>query len=307
MDPIEKIQFISMADIEERFLKRGKAVVASGVTEQWPARKWTLSSLQERFRERKIWIRGGSRSRWRRLEQVAFGEYVDALSSDFALEPWGRYAEERAYAAFNRLPEMDNEFGFDAIIDKSIYERSPIMMWLGPRDALTPLHYDASGATMLTQIIGSKKATLFGFDQSKYLYPSRVFDFMSVFSEVNIDRPDHGRHPLFAKAKSAEVVLHPGETLFIPRLMWHQMVSPEISLSVTMRYARPRELLGTKAYWYGWGGLHMLGLASKGNCLCHIVDIPKEDLEVRGKLVELLGRIGGTGGHGRDLSTLMGW
>jgi ribosomal protein L16 Arg81 hydroxylase len=52
-----------------------------------------------------------------------------------------------------------------------------------------------------------------------------------VFSPIDVERPDLVRHPTFAQVKMLEVVLEPGETVFLPLGWWHQVSSLDVSLS----------------------------------------------------------------------------
>jgi len=50
----------------------------------------------------------------------------------------------------------------------------------------------------------------------------------------DVDNPDLGTYPLFARAHATTFVLNPGEMLFVPSRWWHtaRILSPSITLSV---------------------------------------------------------------------------
>ena len=52
-------------------------------------------------------------------------------------------------------------------------------------------------------------------------------------SEVDVEAPDLSRHPLFAEAAYEEVVLRPGEMLFIPARTWHYVRGLSTSWSIS--------------------------------------------------------------------------
>jgi ribosomal protein L16 Arg81 hydroxylase len=56
---------------------------------------------------------------------------------------------------------------------------------------------------------------------------------VSVYSEVDPDHVDHARHPRFGGVRSLEVLVHPGEALFIPVGWWHHVEALETSISVS--------------------------------------------------------------------------
>ena len=97
--------------------------------------------------------------------------------------------------------------------------------WFGPAGTVTPLHHDT---LMLfhTQVVGRKRW--------RFVSPlewSRVYNLRNVFSEVDLERPDLERYPAFADATVLEVVVEPGETMFLPLGWWHQVTSLDVSLS----------------------------------------------------------------------------
>eukprot|EP00300_Choanocystis_sp_HF-7_P034167 c46737_g1_i1.p1 GENE.c46737_g1_i1~~c46737_g1_i1.p1 ORF type:complete len:212 (+),score=47.40 c46737_g1_i1:582-1217(+) len=85
------------------------------------------------------------------------------------------------------------------------------------------------------------------------MYPTRVpYEESSVFSDVNVMDPDLSRHPRFenARQKAIEIVLVPGDVLFVPPRYWHfvQCLTPAISTNVwlelpTDNLARVKEAL----------------------------------------------------------------
>jgi ribosomal protein L16 Arg81 hydroxylase len=97
--------------------------------------------------------------------------------------------------------------------------------WFGPAGTVTPLHHDT---IMLchTQIVGRKRWRFV----SPLQWP-RVYNHSGVFSAVDVDHPDLARHPAFAQATVLEVVVEPGETVFLPLGWWHQVRSLDVSLS----------------------------------------------------------------------------
>jgi hypothetical protein len=64
----------------------------------------------------------------------------------------------------------------------------------------------------------------------------RVYNHHHVFSQVSdIDDPavDLGRFPRLADARAYEVLLEPGEILFMPLAWWHQVKSLDFSVTTT--------------------------------------------------------------------------
>ena len=96
---------------------------------------------------------------------------------------------------------------------------------------MTPLHTDPHH-NLLCQVVGSKYVRLYHPSHSHHLYP-RGDSLHSNASRVSLDRPDHGRFPLFTDAPFAECLLRPGQMLYIPPGWWHYVRSLSASMSVS--------------------------------------------------------------------------
>ena len=111
--------------------------------------------------------------------------------------------------------------------------------WLGPSGTVTPLHFD-SYDNVLTQVVGYKRIKLYGADQTRYLYAIDAangggggIDAQGNVSAVDVEAPDLERFPLFAEAKGQEVVLGPGDGLYVPAGCWHHVRSLSRAFSVS--------------------------------------------------------------------------
>ena len=86
--------------------------------------------------------------------------------------------------------------------------------------------------TQLTQIIGKKEFILYAPDQSQYMYPDQK---SSRKSQVNnIHNPDLENFPLFKNARALKVIVHPGESIFIPSGWWHTTYIHDFNLSFSI-------------------------------------------------------------------------
>ena len=78
-----------------------------------------------------------------------------------------------------------------------------------------------------------KKWHLFPPHQSDALHQTRVpYEESSVFSPINVAKPDLTLHPRFADATPYVVTLDPGDVLFVPHHWWHFVETVETSVSV---------------------------------------------------------------------------
>ena len=79
-------------------------------------------------------------------------------------------------------------------------------LWIGSKNAFTPLHKDTYGMNLVAQLSGKKSWMLFKPEDTENLYPVRIpYEESSVFSNVNMKNPDFIKYPKFKEAKQYEV------------------------------------------------------------------------------------------------------
>eukprot|EP01121_Diplochlamys_sp_Union-15-3_P013126 TRINITY_DN4038_c0_g1_i2.p1 TRINITY_DN4038_c0_g1~~TRINITY_DN4038_c0_g1_i2.p1 ORF type:complete len:345 (+),score=48.58 TRINITY_DN4038_c0_g1_i2:54-1088(+) len=112
-----------------------------------------------------------------------------------------------------------SDFLWISDVDKENYE---LWLWLGGADIGPPLHYDMDH-NFFVQISGRKRFILFPPQEFRnlHLYP-RVHP-LTRKSQVNFDHPNFTATPNYKNAKGLQVVLDPGEVLYLPPYWWHNV------------------------------------------------------------------------------------
>ncbi len=132
------------------------------------------------------------------------------------------------YGKSNRLNSI--------LLPKALIKRidNKYLLFFGGKGCSFPsLHIDDLWVhTQITQIIGDKEFILYAPDQTQYLYPEDDHERKSKID--NISDPDLKRFPLFKNAKVLKVIVHPGETIFIPSGWWHTTYIHDFNLSFSM-------------------------------------------------------------------------
>lgn len=121
----------------------------------------------------------------------------------------------------------NNEIDVPPFIDRSRLLDSRAFIWFGPSGTVTPLHYDPVSIIM-AHVVGRKRWILIPPDRTPYLYKS-----IGVFSEVDPEFPDFTKHPLYQEVEPIELVLNPGEIIYIPQGWWHHVRSLSVSISMS--------------------------------------------------------------------------
>lgn len=168
-------------------------------------------------------------------ENMLFAEYVDLVTN-------GGETNDYYLVANNHLLENEEFEPLLGDIEPFAEYLAPetwagrVFFWYGPAGTLTPLHHDL-GNIFMAQVRGRKRVILIPPYQTHLVYND-----LGVFSAVDCESPDYAKHPLFAHVNKIEVVLEPGEVLFLPVGWWHQVRALDVSITVSfMNFVFPNQ------------------------------------------------------------------
>lgn len=120
---------------------------------------------------------------------------------------------------------------FDAVNNLEIF-------FGGPGGEFPYLHYDVMRLhAWITQVHGDKEFTLYAPGQEHLLYVNPDMPWQS--SIRNHHHPDYERYPLFRDARCQKVVIHAGDTLFLPCGWWHTARSLNMTISIAFDQLGP--------------------------------------------------------------------
>jgi hypothetical protein len=231
---IEKRSCPSGEEFLERYVRGCRPVVLTDIASQWPAmQRWEPDCLKRRFGQLSVEVQAGRESDPRFEENkaalrktVRFDEFIDRIvsageSNDCYLTANNELLKRREFAS------LYDDIGVQPSVCDPARLRETAFFWVGPRGTNTPLHHDT---VMLfhAQVVGRKRWRMIS-----PLDTPHVYNYRGVFSAVDLDAPDLQRHPRFADVKVLEVVVEPGETIFLPLLWWHQVTALDLSVSLS--------------------------------------------------------------------------
>jgi hypothetical protein len=162
----------------------------------------------------------------RHKTRMPLGHFVDLVQSAGKTNDFYMVANNRSLENTGLRSLIDEIQILDEILDNTNRE-SKVFLWFGPAGTVTPLHHDALNV-LLTQVVGSKLITLIPSFELPLIYNN-----VGVYSEVDLECPDYSRYPLFKHTSRMQVVLEPGQALFIPVGWWHHVRSLDASISVS--------------------------------------------------------------------------
>ena len=232
--PIERRGNISRSDFLNEYYSANRPVIITGIMERWKALSlWSPEYLKQACGDIVVEITSGRESDPRfelNLEQhkvrLPLREYIDKVlfggeTNDYYLVANNFFLkEEGAKQLFDDIEQ------FPEYLDNSKPTENG-SFWFGPAGTITPLHHDVMNI-LVAQVYGRKKFMLIPSNHAHLMYNEK-----GVFSEIDLDRPDFTKYPILEQVRPYEVVLEPGEVLFVPVGWWHHVRALDISITMS--------------------------------------------------------------------------
>ena len=232
---------LSAEEFLDDFYAPGRPVILCHAIDSWPALgKWTPEYLREAIGSATIECQGGRQGNARfevdkelHKREMPFDKFIDQIvatsGNDLYLTAYNSAGNAAA------LAPLATDLGtIDTLLDHSSGQDGG-MIWIGPQGTFTPLHHDLTN-NLIVQLVGRKRVVMASPAETPKLY-----NHLHVFSEIgNLTDPglDLASYPKLSNVRLLEVVIEPGEALFVPIGWWHQVES--LDFSVTMTYTNFR-------------------------------------------------------------------
>ncbi len=230
---VERRYQLPRAEFYEQYYCRNRPVIITGMLDVWPAlARWTPNYLKSTYGHLEVEVQFG-RSQDPDYEinsnvhkkRMPFAEYVDLVNNG---------------QASNDFYMTANNSGHNGQVLKPLWADVPLLteylkadesnqgfFWYGPRGTITPLHHDLTN-NFMAQVQGRKLIRM--------VPPSRlpdVYNHRHCYSKVDVANPDYEQFPLFKNIRPIDVILNPGEILFLPVGYWHHVTGLDVSITMT--------------------------------------------------------------------------
>ncbi|MEM9942734.1 MAG: cupin-like domain-containing protein [Planctomycetota bacterium] len=221
---------IPAAKFYSHYVRKNLPLKLTGMMGKWPAMKrWSLEYFRELESTSEVHLENGNVMQGKTdFQKASFSQYIDQLIHDTDGSKSKAYLS--VFRIFKQFPQLESDVDFSILNQFKV--KSSTSGWIGPAGTVTGFHIDW-GDNILAQISGRKKIHLVAPQYTPSMYVSRKFDQGTTISEVNLNDWDPNRFPKFQHVPVTELILHPGEMIFIPRGWWHHVESLDPSISVS--------------------------------------------------------------------------
>ena len=231
---VPRVPKLSRQQFLDQYYALNRPVVMTGAMDDWPAlARWSFPELKRRFGRRVVSVQANrdgdakyEQNSDRLRREMTFGEYVELVESsgetnDFYITANNSGTNKEA------LKELWDDI---VLFPEYLRDDDPSnrgFFWFGPKGTVTPLHHDLTN-NFMAQVRGRKRVRLVAPYELAHLYNSR-----HCYTQVDLDRIDYERFPLFRNVTVTEVEIGPGDLLFLPVGWWHHVLGLEISITMT--------------------------------------------------------------------------
>lgn len=203
-----------------------------GAAADWECtKKWSFDYFSEKFGDKEVTLLGNEGLVEKGIqdwETLSLRDYIKQLR-----------AGSKRYLKFSEMITEDsslwNDFNSNWLRKFKLSDtRNHFFMFMGAKGTMTPIH-NGLPPTVFVQIVGQKKWIFYPTCDRLFLgvRPERRSFF---FSHANPHQKDDPKYPLLKLANPVEVVIGPGDVLWFPALVWHQVENVSDSLGVAYKF-----------------------------------------------------------------------
>jgi len=157
---------------------------------------------------------------------------LSSVNSDNAEQSFIAYMAQ--HELFNLIPDLLNDVDSNPSLCKADDGPARINVWIGTAGTRTPLHFDSLD-NLFVQVAGCKYVRLYDAKETSKLYVMQndvSYGKQGNMSSVDCEQEDFSCYPLAESARFQEVLLLPGDCLYIPSRTWHYVRAITTSASV---------------------------------------------------------------------------
>lgn len=225
---------ISREAFFEQYYFRNRPVLIQGALSDWPAlERWTPEYLKSQCGQQIIEVQYGREqdpdyeiNQAHFKKQLPFAECIDLIhdtdeSNNFYITANNTGTNGQALQALWKDAPVIGEYL------KTTGQQYPGFFWYGPKGTITPLHHDLTN-NFMAQVKGRKLVRMV---PPSYL--PHIYNYRHCYSSVDLGNIDYTKFPAMRNVRMIDVILEPGDLLFLPIGYWHYVRGLDISITMT--------------------------------------------------------------------------
>lgn len=256
LKPVDTFDQIDPEVFKRDYYKKEKPVIIRQLSHDWPAyTKWNWDYFKQLVGEKRVPLYNNVKSDAYTPINTAddyktFGEYIDMIRSGPAA--WRIFL----FNIFDHAPQLIKDFTWPEHLMKGYVKKYP-MLFTGGEGAITHMHFDIDISHIIhSQFAGRKRVLLFPHSEKDKLY-RKPFEVLSLadfsrYYEAG-SKVDYEKFPALKLAEGYDVILEPGDTLFMPSGYWHHMEYLDSGFAMSLRAMRPTLGGKLKGVWNIFG------------------------------------------------------
>jgi hypothetical protein len=261
---VDVVDNISPEAFRKGYYEPLRPVVIKDMARHWPAcQKWNWDYFKQLVGNQRVGIYNNIKSdAYTPIntadEYTTFGDYIDMVRSGPAA--WRIFL----FNIFDHAPQLTKDFSWPEAYMKGFVKKYP-MLFVGGQGSITHMHFDIDMSNILhTQFAGRKRVLLFPFQEQHKLYrkPWEVLSMVdfSHYADGEKSKVDYDSFPALRHARGYEVILEPGDTLFMPPGFFHHMEYIESGFAMSLRALQPSVSGKLRGVWnlFGMRGIDTL-------------------------------------------------
>lgn len=248
---IERVTFGSISYetfLSDYAIKKIPLIFSNAIDHMLPnSSEWSLLSLAERLGTHVVPLKSTRPEsvEWAQQEDsgsMTFDQYISEIKD---ITCGDKYLVD--YPILLHFPQLLQDFrlpiyfGADllqAAPEGALYKDSWPSLFVGPAGSRSSLHIDSFGSNFwMLLLTGRKKWIFYPPDEAPLLYPNYDFSLDPFFQfDPLSDSPNYKDYPVAARTHPYEVVLRPGELLFVPSGSPHCVINLDDTVAISGNY-----------------------------------------------------------------------
>ena len=225
--PIDRHHKLSASDFQAQYVQKERPVILTGLNESWQQRDiFNLAYFQNKAGHIEVLIDQYNHQSTKRGTIKSLIDEIESNSNRFPVylqEWWFEKDFPEFFEDFTICPHFEDDWG------RKILGYSSHTLWIGAKNALTPIHCDPWAFNIATtQLTGKKEWYLFSKD--------------AFLPALEDGTPDFETFLLDPKTKPRSGIVQTGDVLFMPRKWWHRTMTLEHSASFNTPYLTEKSI-----------------------------------------------------------------